>query len=121
MISNGSKKMKYIAVAAFLLAVSPMCLADCSGEVCSSVMIEQIYVESGEWGNNNWIRTSGTETNLSGCIPDSGVYLWLSGNLSQKKEVLALLMMAYALDKPISVRVTNGARGCSIAYAYLDR
>jgi len=100
------------SVASFVAA------ADCSVDACADVYIDQIYVES---GTNSWIRTSGTETNLSVCTPDSGVYLWLDGNQPQKKEVLAALMLAYSLDKPVYVRVTNGARGCSIAYIYMNR
>ncbi len=92
--------------------------ADCSVEMCSDVYVDQIYIES---GINNWIRTSGTETNLSICTPDSGVFLWLDGAVAQKKEVLALLMMAYALDKPVSIRVSNGARGCHISYVFINR
>lgn len=106
----------------FLLSLASFAAAaECSGEMCSEVHIEQIYVESGQWGNSTWIRTTGTETNLSICTPDSNVYLWLDGNLSQKKEVLSLLMLAYSSDKPVSIRLSTGARGCSIAYAFLNR
>ncbi len=114
------KSMK-LAFGALLSAASFAAAADCSVDMCSNVSIEQIYVESGSSGNSTWIRTSGTETNLSMCSPDSSVYVWLDGNMSQKKEVLSLLMMAYALDKPVSIRLYNGARGCAIAYAFLNR
>lgn len=100
------------------LLASLVSAADCTVDACSDVYVDQIYVES---GTNSWIRTSGTENNLSICTPDSGVYLWLDGSLPQKKEVLSLLMMAYALDKPVYFRVTNGARGCAIAYVLLNR
>jgi hypothetical protein len=110
-----------IAFGALLAMASFAAAADCSVDMCSNVSIEQIYVESGSSGNSTWIRTSGTETNLSMCSPDSSVYLWLDGNVSQKKEMLSLLMMAYALDKPVSIRVYNGSRGCAIAYAFLNR
>lgn len=92
--------------------------AECTVDACADVYVDQIYVES---GTNSWIRTSGTETNLSVCAPDSGVYLWLDGSTPQKKEVLAVLMMAYAMDKPVYFRVTNGARGCHIAYVVMNR
>jgi hypothetical protein len=92
--------------------------AECSVDACSDVLVDQIYVETGA---NSWIRTSGTETNLNMCTPDSGVYLWLDGSLAQKKEVLSLLMLVYSLDKPVYIRVTNGARGCAIAYVFLNR
>jgi hypothetical protein len=92
--------------------------ADCASNMCSDVYVDQIYVEG---VIDNWIRTSGTETSLSVCTPDSGVYLWLDGAAAQKKEVLALLMMAYAMDKPVSIKVTNGARGCHISYVFINR
>lgn len=100
------------------LLAAPTAWADCSADACSSVYIELLYVES---GTNSWIRTSGTETNLSVCTADSGVHLWLDGGAPQKKEVLALLMMAYSLDKPVYIRVTSGARGCAISYVTLAR
>lgn len=77
--------------ALFGLLASFAASADCSVDACSDVYVDQIYVDS---GTNNWIRTSGTETNLSVCAPDSGVYLWLDGTATQKKEVLAALMLA---------------------------
>ena len=55
------------------------------------------------------------------CTPDSGVYLWLDGNASQKKEVLAALMLAYALEKPVYLRVANSTHGCSIVYMFMNR
>lgn len=112
------KAMLHIMLGLLGFAIPFVSVADCTIDACSDVYVDQIYVESGA---NSWIRTSGTETNLSVCTPDSGVYLWLDGSLAQKKEVLAVLMMAYALDKPVYFRLTNGARGCSIAYVFVNR
>ncbi len=100
------------------LLTSLVAAAECSVDACSDVLVDQIYVETGA---NSWIRTSGTETNLNMCTPDSGVYLWLDGSLPQKKEVLSLLMLAYSLEKPVYIRVANSARGCAIAYVLLNR
>jgi hypothetical protein len=91
---------------------------DCTNNMCSDVYVDQIYVES---VTDNWIRTSGTETNLSICAPDSGVYLWLDGTVAQKKEVLSLLMMAYAMENPVNIKLTNGAHGCQISYVFINR
>jgi hypothetical protein len=107
-----------IAVGLLGFSIPLLSAAECTVDACSNVYVDQIYVES---GTNSWIRTSGTETNLSVCTPDSGVYLWLDGSLPQKKEVLSVLMMAYALEKPVYFRLTSGARGCSIAYVFVNR
>ena len=87
-----------ICVGLLALLASLGAAAECAVDACSDVLVDQIYVETGA---NSWIRTSGTETNLNMCTPDSGVYLWLDGSLAQKKEVLALLMLAYSLEKPV--------------------
>ncbi len=92
-------------------------MADCAGEYCSQVYVQQIYIEA---ASNIWIQTTGTETNLS-CVPDSGIYLQLDGAAVQKKEVLALLMMAYSMDKLVTIRAVTGARGCAISYAFVDK
>ena len=112
------RKSMGLALGVLLSTACFAAAADCAGDMCSNVYIEQIYIES---GNNSWIQTSGTEANLSACSPDSNIHLWLDGNMPQKKEVLSLLMMANALDKPVSIRLSNGARGCLISYVLLNR
>jgi len=110
--------LRIASYAVCLLLVGSFAQAECAADRCSSVYIEQIYVESAA---NSWIRTSGVETDLSVCTADSNVFLWLDGQLAQKKEVLSVLMMAFALGRPIYVRVYSGARGCGIAYVTVDR
>jgi hypothetical protein len=120
--SDGAKNMRKVAqrltAGLFGLLAAFTSAANCSVDMCSDVLVDQIYVES---GTNIWIRTSGTETSLTVCAPDSGVYLWLDGNTPQKKEVLAVLMMAYAMEKPVYFRLANGARGCHISYVFMNR
>lgn len=100
------------------LLASLTAAAECTVDACSDVLVDQIYMEI---GGNGWIRTSGTETNLNMCTPNSGVYLWLDGSTAQTKGVLSLLMLAYSLDKPVYIRVVNGSHGCAVTYAFLNR
>ena len=112
------KGIRVLILGSLLALVSATSTANCYVNMCTDVQIEQIYVESEQ---NIWVQTSATETSLSVCTPDSGIFLWLDGSALQKKEVLSLLMLAYSMEKPVSIRVGNGARGCSIAYVLLDR
>jgi hypothetical protein len=109
----------YFCLPAFFVPFASM--ADCAQSVCANVHVDQLYAETGLAGRNYWIRTSGTETNLNVCAPDSGAFLRIDGSLPQAKETFALLMMAYSLDKPISIRVQDGSRGCEITFVTLDR
>lgn len=96
--------------------------ADCSNVSCENVYVEQLYADSGELGDGDiWIHTSGTETALN-CTPSGGVWLKLSSaaTSSHQKEVYALLMMAFSMDKPVNVRIMPGA-DCVIAYVTVNR
>lgn len=97
-------------------------LANCSNVLCDSVYIESLIVESAaEAGIDDvWVRTTGTEASLS-CIANSGAYLKLSKELETRKEVYALLLMAFAMDKPVSIRVVQNSADCVISYAYINR
>jgi hypothetical protein len=94
--------------------------ADCSALKCDNVYIEQLYADSGDLGGGDiWVRTSGTETALS-CTANGGVLLKLSASSTYRKDVYALMMMAFSTDKPVSIRVMPGA-DCAIAYVTVDR
>jgi hypothetical protein len=95
--------------------------AECSGQSCENVLIDQLYVDTGHNGQNIWVRTSGNEAAVTGCAANAGVFLWLDGGQTQKKEVYALLMMAFSLEKPVTIRLVDSAQGCSIAYVYMNR
>jgi len=104
-----------------LLSLTLAAQADCVGQSCENVSIEQLYVDAGQNGHNIWVRTSGNETALTGCIPNAGVYLWLDGSQPQKKEVYALLLTAFSMERAVTIRVVAGSQGCSIAYVYMNR
>lgn len=94
--------------------------ADCSGLNCENVYIEQLYADSGDLGGGHiWIRTSGNEAALS-CGANSGVLLKLSVGSTYRKEIYALLMMAFSMDKPVSVRLLPSTE-CPIGYVTVNR
>ena len=64
------------------MLLSAVVHADCVRNTCTQVYVQSIYTESPA---DSWIQTTGTETNLVGCVPDSGLFLWLNGTASQKK------------------------------------
>ena len=103
-----------------LSVFAPTAYADCSGLRCDAIYIETLYADSGELGSDIWLQTSGNESALN-CTPNSGVWLKLRGSAESKKEVYALLSMAFAMDKPVTIRVVENSQDCLIAYAYLTR
>ncbi|MBL8266023.1 hypothetical protein [Steroidobacter sp.] len=108
------------AVTLSTLAFAACASADCSALRCDNVYIEQLYVDSGDLGGGDiWVRTSGAETALS-CTANGGVLLKLSASSTYRKDVYALLMMAFSADKPVSIRVMPGT-DCPIAYVTVDR
>ncbi|GFE84553.1 hypothetical protein GCM10011487_65530 [Steroidobacter agaridevorans] len=114
---------KFALLLASMAAVyAPGVLADCSGLLCQSVYIQSLNAESGELATNDdiWVQTTGAETALS-CTPNSGAWLKLDGDSTRKKEVYALLLMAFSMDKPISIRIVDNSTDCLIAYAYMTR
>jgi hypothetical protein len=107
----------------FALTVLPIFTvsAQCSGVMCAAVHIEQLYVDAGTVNSGDiWIQTSGTETNLS-CTANSGVFVKIPAAAPEKKQLFALLMMAYAMDKPVAIRVEENSVDCRVVYAYLNR
>jgi hypothetical protein len=86
------------------------------------VFIEAISSETAELSTNHnvAVRTSGTETALS-CTPEAGAWLTLVADKNGNKEVYALILTAFAMDKPLTIRVAPGPLGCHIAYAVLAR
>lgn len=101
---------------------APAVLADCSGLSCESVYIETLIAESAAMAGSDdvWVRTSGNEAALK-CTANSGAYVKLSKESETRKEVYALLMMAFAMDKPVSIRIVEDSADCVVAYAYINR
>lgn len=102
-------------IGAFIGAVAH---ADCAADYCSSVLVEEIYVESGLWGDTVWIQTSGTEANLN-CTANAGIFLRLSSSMSERRTVFAALLTAQATDRPVYIRVAGGSQDCLIGYVRL--
>lgn len=104
-----SRKASTLLIGLTTALLSAGAHANCTADACSSVLIDEIYIESGLYSSNIWIQTSGTETNLN-CTPNSGVFLRLSDSMAQQKTVLASLLAAQSMDKPVFIRVAAGRR-----------
>jgi hypothetical protein len=104
------------------IGFAPAAFAECSGVLCETVYIQALNAESGALTSNDdiWVQTTGTETALN-CTANSGSWLKLSSDSPRAKEVYSLLMMAFSMDKPISIRVVDSSTDCLIAYAYVVR
>jgi hypothetical protein len=111
-----------LLLGAFVATYAPATLADCSGVMCTSVLVEAINAEAAELAATHdvWIQTTGLETGLS-CTPDSGVWMKLRMEKAGSKEVYAMLLSAFMTDKPINIRVVQGSTDCWIAYAFMSR
>lgn len=111
-----------ILLCAMIATYAPATLADCSGLTCTSVYIEMLNAEAGELPGSDdvWVQTSGAESALN-CTANSGIYLKLRNEAPSRKEVYAMLLTAFAMDKPISLRVVDSSVDCVIAYAYITR
>lgn len=106
----------------FAATYTSAAFADCTGLICTSVYIQSLNAESGALSANDdvWVQTTGTETDLT-CAPNSGAWLKLSSDSPRSKEVYAMLLMAFSMDRPISIRVVDNSVDCVIAYAYMTR
>ncbi len=72
-----------LLVALTVTLLGEVAYANYTADACSSVLIDEIYIESGLYSSSNiWIQTSGTETNPN-CTPNSGVFLRLSDGMAQ--------------------------------------
>ena len=105
-----------LAMAASIWAAGPA-FADCGGEYCSDVYVDQLYMES---SGGLWVQTSGTETALS-CTPDSGIFLRLTYDVPGLKNIYAGLLAAQMAGSKVTVRISGGSSPCSISYVLVNR
>jgi hypothetical protein len=93
--------------------------AECSANQCYSVQITQLWSDAGTSANGDvWFQTTGTESNLN-CTASGGIWLRLPSTATAKKDVYALLMMAFALERPLVIGLIAGSADCIVAWAYL--
>jgi hypothetical protein len=103
-----------------MLAAAGTASAECSGVVCTNVAIQRIWMDAGTSQNGDlWIQTDGTEANLS-CTPNNNIYLKVPYNAAAKKDVYAMLMMAFSMGKPVSIGIVPASADCVVAYAFIN-
>jgi hypothetical protein len=55
------------------------------------------------------------------CVPNSGVYLFLSGSATKFKETYAMLQTAQALGWQVVTRIVEGSNPCAISWTAVNR
>jgi hypothetical protein len=104
-------------LAAIVSIVARPAFADCGGEYCHDVYVDQLYVEA---SGGIWLQTSGTETALS-CTPDSNIFLRLANGNEGLKNIYAALLAAQTAGLKVHVRIVGGSSPCAISYVLVDR
>lgn len=104
--------MKKFIVGAFLLGMSAITYADCSGGSCMDVKVQELQV-----GNDGivYIQTSGTETGLS-CSPEASVFIKLNATTDGGKIIFSSLLASHATGKNVNVRIVDGVNPCQVLY-----
>jgi hypothetical protein len=110
------KKQLFILVSLLVCFVvfSANVYAACSSNQCYG-KIERLYV------NNTalFISTDGDENALD-CTAPGGVYVSISLNHPNFKNLYAMMLTSMSLDNSIGLRIVNGSSDCSLAYTYMD-
>lgn len=81
------------------------------GGACSSVTVDRIYLNA---EGNHLIGTSGDESKLN-CTAAGGL-LTLDSNRSNKRDMLALLMLSQVTKQSLSIRLIDNSSNCEITY-----
>lgn len=100
-----------------LALVSFVAKADCSGNGCSDVYVDRLYLTS---AGTVYVGTSGDETKLS-CAAEGGVYVSLILADPAGKIMYATLLAAQATNRPVFLRTESNSVGCRVLYMTLDR
>ena len=89
--------------------------AECSAFSCNAVSVSQL-VMTGAGGF--YVGTSGNEQ-LTGCTPNSGVYLYMA-NSGNFKEIYATLLAAQLSNRIVSIELNPSITAtCTISYVTL--
>jgi hypothetical protein len=86
--------------------------AECGVTGCALVRVVQVYIEA---NGNLYVQTNGDETRAN-CVPDSGTYLFLSGNATKFSEVYELLLFSFREGRTMNIRIVEGSNPCEISW-----
>jgi hypothetical protein len=67
-----------------------------------------------------WFQTTGAESALN-CTSVGNVWLKLPTTATARAEIYSLILMAFAIDKPVSLGIVPGSSQCVVAFAFVDR
>ena len=111
------KKKQFIclmSLLACLIVFSANVYAECTSDRCYG-KIERLYVQN----NNLYISTDGDESFLD-CSAPAGVYVTISTDNPNFKNLYAMMLTSMSLDNNIGFRIENGSSACNLLYTYMD-
>lgn len=114
------RELRLTVLSALMLTAQPA-LAECSLDQCDAVRITGVYTYGAYSPGHAWIATSGTETLLSTCTPESGSLLRVDGSEPKSDWLFAQILAAYQTQETLLVRVTGGGGVCRVAYIFAQK
>lgn len=98
------------------IATAPSWAGGCGGLLCTS-RITRLYINN--TGDALYMLADGL-SGVSGCTPNSGVYLTLKAADSNFKMIYATLLAAQTQGQPVGMRLFSDPVGCMIGYVLYD-
>jgi hypothetical protein len=116
---NGRRSgaLRKFALACLGMLAGGQAFADCYTDRCTSVYVDELYVEA---TGGLWLQTSGTESSLT-CAVNSGVWLRLEPTAAGFKYIYGTLLAAQLAERTVTVRIDSGSNPCSISYVVVSR
>lgn len=103
----------------FLSLIPLISYAGCSGNSCSSVYVDKLYVNATS-SAKIYIGTSGDESLLD-CEAHANVYVTLDSSQANADKIYSTLLAAQLANKTVRIRVDTSTAGCKVSYITLDR
>jgi hypothetical protein len=104
----------FMSLLACLVLFSANVYAECGSDRCYG-KIERLYSN----GNILYISTDGDESFLD-CSSPAGVYVTISTDNPNFKNLYAMMLTSMSLNNMIGVRIENGSSSCNLLYTYMD-
>lgn len=108
------KRQLYVCA---LWLVSIEAVSECMPTYCSAVKIQEMQVDH---SGVVWIQTTGAETNLTNCVPESSVFIKVDTASTGGKNIYSALLSAQARDKAIKIRTMDNVNPCQAHYVVVE-
>jgi hypothetical protein len=104
----------FMSLLACLVVFSANVYAECNSDRCYG-KIERLYVN----GSTLYISTDGDESLLD-CLSPAGVYVTVSTDNPNFKNLYAMMLTSMSLNNNIGFRIETGSSSCNLLYTYMD-